>query len=68
MSGLYRAKWTNDIHEEWIKNLLINRQDLTREKLEITRDLMNENALDCLVTGYEDIIPSLCQIRMIVMY
>jgi hypothetical protein len=40
--GLFRAKWTEKIHEEWISNLLLNRRDLTREKLERTRDLMNE--------------------------
>ena len=56
---LFRAKWTSDIHEEWISNLLKNRDDLTRSKLEKVRDLMNENILDCLVEGYEDIIPSL---------
>ncbi len=59
MNDLFRAKWTNDIHEEWISNLLKNRDDLTRSKLEKVRDLMNENILDCLVEGYEDIIPSL---------
>ncbi len=59
MSDLFRAKWTNAIHEEWIRNLLKNRNDLTRAKLEKIRDLMNENILDCVVEGYEEIIPSL---------
>jgi hypothetical protein len=51
--GLFRAKWTDRIHEEWISSLLENRPDLTRNKLERTRDLMNEAVPDCLVDGYE---------------
>ena len=58
-SGLFRARWTNQIHDEWICNVLENRADLSRERLERTRDLMNEHIFDSLVTGYEDLIPSL---------
>ena len=57
--GVYRAKWSNDIHEEWMSNLLLNRPDLTRTQLERTRELMDKNAPDALVTGYEALIPSL---------
>jgi hypothetical protein len=57
--GLFRAKWTNEIHEEWISNLLKNRDDLTREKLTRTRDLMNEAVADCLVCDYEPLISGL---------
>ena len=56
---LFRAKWTDAIHEEWIVNLLERRTDLTREKLNRTRDLMNIAVLDCLVVGYEDLISGL---------
>jgi hypothetical protein len=56
---LYRAKWTDKIHEEWIASLLRDRPDLTREKLRRTRELMDSNVRDCLVTGYESLIPSL---------
>ena len=59
MTGLFRAKWSAEVHEEWIRNLLINRPDLTRMQLERTRDLMDKHALDALVTGYEDLIPGL---------
>jgi hypothetical protein len=58
-TGLFRAKWSNQVHEEWIQNLLADRNDLTPEKLYRTRDLMNRAVLDCLVTGYESLIPSL---------
>jgi hypothetical protein len=59
LSGLFRAKWSAAVHEEWISNLLKNRPDLTREKLERTRQLMDKATLDALVEGYEDLIPTL---------
>lgn len=59
MTGLYQAKWTNQIHDEWIRNILANRTDLKRAQLERTKNLMNQHILDCLVEGYERLIPSL---------
>ena len=59
MSDLYRAHWTNDIHEEWIRNVLENRQDLSIDQLTRTRELMDTSVRDCLVEGYENLIPSL---------
>ena len=44
LMGVFRAKWSADVHEEWIRNLLKNRPDLTREKLESTRQLMDKAA------------------------
>ncbi len=59
LAGLFRARWSNDVHEEWITNLLANRPDLTREQLERTRALMDKHADDALITGYERLIPGL---------
>lgn len=59
LTGLFRAKWSADVHEEWISALLEKRPDLTRDKLERTRALMDLHAVDALVTGYEDLIPGL---------
>ena len=59
LENLFRARWSNAIHEEWIGNLLENRPDLTREKLERTRDLMNRAVPDSVVEGYEDLIAGL---------
>lgn len=56
---LYQPKWTEAIHEEWIRNLLANRPDLSLEQLTRTRELMNRNGGDCLVTDYEVLIPTL---------
>jgi hypothetical protein len=53
VSDLFRARWTTRIHEEWIRNLLAKRRELTRAQLERTRDLMDASVPDCLVTGYE---------------
>src|ERR1051326_3804740 len=58
-TGLYRARWTDTIHEEWIKNLLEARPDLPRAQLERTRQLMNAAVRDCLITDYEERIDSL---------
>jgi hypothetical protein len=59
LTDLYHARWTNQIHEEWIRSVLANRPDLTRSQLERTRELMNVHARDALITNFEDLIPSL---------
>lgn len=59
MTGLFRAKWTDDIHDEWIRNLLVDRPEIKPEYLKKTRDLMNKHVLDSLVTGYHELIPVL---------
>ena len=51
--GLIQAKWTEEIHEEWMTAVLRERPDLTRERLQRTRELMDAHAGDCLVSGYE---------------
>lgn len=54
-----RAKWTADIHREWIDALLRNEPQRDRAALERTRGLMDRATRDCLVTGYERLIPAL---------
>ena len=56
---LFRARWTEQIHDEWIRSLLKSRPDLTRDKLDIVRVRMNDHVQDALVTGFEELIPSL---------
>ncbi|HVX61856.1 MAG TPA: PIN domain-containing protein [Pirellulales bacterium] len=58
-TGLVRAKWTDVIHEEWIRNVLKNNPTLSIDRLSRTRKLMNDAVRDCLVTGYEELIDSL---------
>ena len=59
LTGLFQAKWTERIHEEWMRNLREDRPDLPWEKLEQVRRLMDAHADDCLVTGYEKRIDAL---------
>lgn len=33
MTDLFKARWTNQIHDEWMRNLLKNRPDLTSDRL-----------------------------------
>lgn len=56
VTRLFHARWTEQIHEEWMENLLENRKDITREQLDRVRLLMNNAIPDCVVTGYEHLI------------
>ena len=58
-TGLFRARWTDAIHDEWIRSVLATRPDLSAAQLERMRQLMNAAVRDCLVTGYEGRIDSL---------
>jgi hypothetical protein len=58
LTDLFRAKWTDAIHDEWSRSLLEDRPDLTCEQLERTRALMNAHVRDGLVTNNEALIPS----------
>lgn len=57
--GLIRARWTELIHDEWVRNVLKNNLHVSGERLRRMRELMNEAVRDCLVIGYEDLIDSL---------
>ncbi|MBK8753037.1 MAG: PIN domain-containing protein [Candidatus Competibacteraceae bacterium] len=59
LTDLYRARWSDCIHDEWISNLLEQRLDLTAAMLERTRSLMNQSVRDALVTGFELLIPTI---------
>ena len=55
----FRARWTTQIHDEWVRNLLKKRSDISKDKLQRIVELMNQAIPDCLVENYEDIIDSL---------
>lgn len=59
LTDLFRARWTDRIHDEWIEALLKQRPELKREKLERTRELMNSSVRDCVVTDYDSLIDGL---------
>lgn len=54
-TGLFRARWSAQIHDEWIRNLSKARPELA-DKLQRTRDAMDRAVPDCLVTDYEGLI------------
>jgi hypothetical protein len=59
VTDLFRARWTNDIHDEWMRNVRKNYPDVTQAQVERIRDLMNTNVRDCLIDGYESLIPAI---------
>ena len=59
LTDLYRARWSDQIHEEWINAMLRNRPDLSKAQLERTRSLMNAHLRDALVDGHQSLIPAL---------
>lgn len=59
VEDLFWAKWTVDIHREWIEALLRNEPHRDRAALERTRRLMDSAVRDALITGYEALIETL---------
>lgn len=57
-TGLFAARWTDQIHDEWIRNLLSSRPELA-EQIARTRKLMDQAVPDCLVTDYQPLISGL---------
>jgi hypothetical protein len=57
--GLVDARWTDEIHGEWMRNLAANSPGTSLERLERTRDLMKAVLPDADVAGYQDLIPDL---------
>jgi hypothetical protein len=56
LTDLFRARWTERIHDEWIRNVLLNSPDIDRSQLERTKQFMNTNGQDCFVTENEMLI------------
>lgn len=59
LTDRFRARWSNTIHDEWIRNLLKQRPELDPAALEKTRALMNSSVRDSLVEGFEHLIPAI---------
>jgi predicted nucleic acid-binding protein len=55
----YQPRWSDRIHAEWIRGILRARPDVTAERLERTRELMDAHALDAKVEGFEEVAASL---------
>lgn len=59
VGDVFEPRWTEEIHGEWMRNVLLNNRNLTLERLVRTKNLMNASIKNCLVTGYESIVPDL---------
>jgi len=57
--SVFQPRWTEEIHAEWMRNVLANTPNITREWLERTRQLMDSINAESLVTGYEAHLPKL---------
>jgi len=57
--GLFYPFWSDEIQDEWTRNLLQNRPDLRREKIERTCREMDAHFPKGLVRGYESIVATL---------
>ena len=57
VDGLVKARWTDKIHDEWMRNLAANDPTLLL-RIQRTRRLMNNALPEATVSGYEDIIPT----------
>jgi predicted nucleic acid-binding protein len=59
LTGLFRAQWSAEIHDEWMRAVLRERPGLQLERLARTRELMDEALPDATVTGHEELIAQL---------
>lgn len=57
-TDLFAARWTAQIHAEWMRSLLLTRPELA-DKLPRTVELMNIAVPDALVTGHEVLVDAL---------
>ncbi|CAM2154589.1 PIN domain-containing protein [Pararobbsia alpina] len=56
LTDLYRARWSDMIHDEWTRSLLAKRTDLKPEAVQRTRELMDAHIRDGKVSNFEHLI------------
>jgi hypothetical protein len=55
---LIEARWTDEIHDEWMRNLMVQMPAIPmEERLHVTRQLMNGALPTATIRGYEEHIP-----------
>lgn len=59
VQGVFRARWSARVHDEWTEALLRNRPDISAANAVRIRALMDAHVQDALVEGYENRIASL---------
>ena len=58
-AGAYTPRWTEEIHAEWIRNVLADKPNVTLAQLGRTRSLMNQTIPKSVVSGYKSHISTL---------
>ena len=58
-SGLFRARWSRQVHDEWIAAVVRQRPDLTAERLKPIAAQMDRAVPDGVVSGYENLVAGL---------
>jgi predicted nucleic acid-binding protein len=57
--SMYKVAWSAEVHDEWTRNLLLNRPDLTAEQLNRTVNAMNSAFPDAQIGNYHMLLSSL---------
>jgi predicted nucleic acid-binding protein len=57
-AGLFQARWSADMNDEWTRNLLADRPDLSAQVV-LTQAMMHRALPDALVTDYQSRIANL---------
>lgn len=59
VSGLIAARWTDEIHAEWTRNLLAKQPNLLPERVARTLQHMQNALPDATITNYEPLVMAL---------
>ena len=59
IDGVYQAFWTDEIHGEWMRNVLLQKRNATPAQLQRTRYLMELHLPDARVENYQSLIEAL---------
>ena len=65
LADLYRPLWTDEILAEMLRNLKRKRPDLNPARLDRTVDLLRAEVPDALVDGYQGLVPTMTDHRVI---
>jgi predicted nucleic acid-binding protein len=55
---LVEARWTEEIHDEWIRNVVADAPAIPAARLQATRPLMNDVLPSAAVSGYQYLVPT----------
>jgi predicted nucleic acid-binding protein len=58
-TGQFRARWSEEVHTEWMAAVIAKRPDITAGALACVKTQMNAAVPDCVVSGYQFLIDAL---------